>query len=131
MSRFLQQQAKFVSGMISGWDRLRLRGTLMRICHPGGLSSFFHASGRRFEQFKEFAIASSQQLKKAAVQAAERLGRPVTYLRTPKISKEEVARAARKTKASSGWRCAKEWSMPVSVPKSPRKPTSVTSTPSP
>src|SRR5205809_5811535 len=96
MNRFLQQQAKFVSGMISGWDRLRLRGTLMRICHPGGLSSFFHASGRRFEQFKEFAIASSQQLKKAAVEAAERLGRPVMYLRTPKISKEEVARQCAK-----------------------------------
>ena len=92
MNRFLQQQAKFVSGMISGWDRLRLRGTLMRICHPGGLSSFFHASGRRFGQFKEFAVESSQQLKKAALEVAERVGRPVMYLRTPRISKEEVAR---------------------------------------
>lgn len=96
MNRFLQQQAKLVSGMISGWDRLRLRGTLMRICHPGGLSSFFHASGRRFEQFKDFAIECSQQMKKAAVQAAERLGRPVTYLPTPRISKEEVARQCAK-----------------------------------
>jgi hypothetical protein len=56
MNRFLQQQAKLVSGMISGWDRLRLRGTLMRICHPGGLSRFIHASGRRFESSRSLRL---------------------------------------------------------------------------
>jgi len=96
MTRFLQQQAKVVSGMISGWDRLRFRGTLMRICHPDGLDSFFHASGRMFLQFREFALASSAQLKQAALKAAERLGRPVMYLPTSKISKEEVARQCAK-----------------------------------
>jgi hypothetical protein len=92
MNAFLQQHAKVVSGMISGWDRLRFRGTLMRICHPGGLSGFFHASGKLFSQFKEFALASSAQLKQAALAAAQELGRPVMYLPTSRISKEEVAR---------------------------------------
>ena len=62
MNRFLQQHVHLVSGMISGWDRLRFRGTLTRICYPAGLSSFFRASGRLFKQFKEFALQSSRQL---------------------------------------------------------------------
>lgn len=96
MNRFLQQQAKVVSGMLSGWDRLRFRGTLTRICHPGGLSSFFHASGKRFAEFKEFALACSTQMKQAALEVAHRLGRPVMYLPTSRISKEEVARQCAK-----------------------------------
>ena len=96
MNRFLQQHAKLVSGMVSGWDRLRFRGTLSRICYPGGLSSFFHASGRLFKQFKEFALASSEQVIDAAVKVAQRLNRPVIYLPGSKIPKEEVARQCAK-----------------------------------
>jgi hypothetical protein len=96
MNAFLHQHAKLVSGMISGWDRLRLRGTLLRICHPAGLSSFFHASGRLFKQFKEFALASSQQIRAAALDAAERIGRPVMYLPSSKMSKEQTARQCAK-----------------------------------
>ncbi len=91
MNLFLQQHAKVVTGMLSGWDRLRFGGTLMRICHPQGLEGFFHATGRMFLQFKEFALASSAQLKQAALKVAERLGRPVMYLPSSKISKDEVA----------------------------------------
>jgi len=96
MNAFLQQHARLVSGMISGWDRLRFRGTLMRICHPGGLSSFFHASGRLFKQFKEFALSSSEQLIEAALAVAQRLDRPVIYLPSTKMSKEETARQCAK-----------------------------------
>lgn len=78
--------------MLSGWDRLRFRGTLTRICHPDGLNSFFHATGKLFAQFREFALASSAQMKQSALNVAQRLGRPVMYLPTSKISKEEVAR---------------------------------------
>jgi hypothetical protein len=106
MNRFVQQHAKVVSGMISGWDRLRFRGTLSRICYPGGLSSFFHASGKLFKEFKEFALASSAQLIDAALQVARRLDRPVMYLPTAKISKEEVARqCARDDGVSEGLIC--------------------------
>jgi hypothetical protein len=96
MKRFLQQHGKIVSGMISGWDRLRFRGTLTRICYPGGLSSFFHASGKRFKEFKEFVLSSSEQIKLEALKVAERLGRPVMFLPSSKMSKEETARQCAK-----------------------------------
>ena len=96
MNSFLQQHAKIVSGMVSGWDRLRFRGTLTRICYPGGLSSFFRATGRMFKQFKEFALSSSEQLIEAALKVAQRLDRPVIYLPGSKMSKEEVAKQCAK-----------------------------------
>jgi hypothetical protein len=106
MCTFLQQHGKLVSGMLSGWDRLRFRGTLGQLCHPGGLNAFLHLSGRLFKEFKEFAVWSSTQLKEAAMQAARRLDRPVIYLSSSKVSKEEIAKQhARDERITSGLIC--------------------------
>lgn len=96
MDAFLQQHAKLVSGSIHGWDRLRFRGTLPSLCYAQGLNNFLRASGRLFKHFKEFALWSSTQLKKAALDVAQRVGRPVIYLPSCKISKEQVARECAK-----------------------------------
>ena len=107
MSSFLQQHARFVSGMVSGWDRLRFRGTLQRLCHSGGLDSFLRVSGRLFKDFKEFAIGSSMQLKEAALDVARRLDRPAFYVSSAKVSKEQMARAhARDERITQGLICA-------------------------
>jgi len=92
MSGFLQQHGKVVSGMVSGWDRLRFRGTLQRLCHPEGLNAFLRASGRLFKDFKDFAIWSGTQLKEAAMAVAKRLDRPCFYVPSARVSKEEMAR---------------------------------------
>ncbi len=92
MYRFLQQHAKSVIGMISGWDRLRFHGSLKHICYPGGLSGLLACTGRYYRGFKDFALESSTQLKEAALRVAEQAGRPVHYLRSGNISKEQVAR---------------------------------------
>jgi hypothetical protein len=92
MSSFLQQHAKLVSGMLAGWDRLRFRGTLSQLCHARGLNGFIHATGRLFKDFKQFALASSEKLKEAAIQAAKRLDRPYLYLPSARVSKEQIAR---------------------------------------
>ena len=92
MNAFLQQHAKVVIGMVSGWDRLRFRGTLPQLCHTRGLSAFFHASGRLFKHFKEFVLESSEQIKQEALKVAKRLDRPIIYLSSSKASKEEIAR---------------------------------------
>lgn len=92
MSRFLQQHGRVVSGMVSGWDRLRFRGTLQKLCHPEGLNAFLRASGRLFKDFKDFAIWSGTQLKEAAMAVAKRLDRPCFYVSNARVSKEEMAR---------------------------------------
>lgn len=92
MNPFLQQHANLVSGMLSGWDRLRFRGTLQRLCYPKALEWFIKDSGRRFKDFKEFAVQSSTQLKEVALQVARRLNRPAFYVTSAKVSKEQMAK---------------------------------------
>ena len=96
MNRFLQQHARSVTGMVSGWDRLRFHGSLRHICYPRGLGGFLGCTGRFYKGFKQFALESSAQLKAAALRVAEQAGRPVRYLRSPDISKEQVARQCAK-----------------------------------
>ncbi len=107
MSSFLQQHGKFVSGMVSGWDRLRFRGTLQKLCHAQGLNAFLYISGRLFKDFKDFAIRSSAQLKEAALEVAKRLDRPAFYVSSNRIPKEEMARQhARDEHITEGLICA-------------------------
>lgn len=92
MNPFLRQHAKLVSGMIRGWDRLRFRGTLQKLCHGQGMDAFMRLGGKLFKEFKQFAIRSSTQLKEAALEVARRLDRPAFYVSSAKVSKEEMAR---------------------------------------
>lgn len=106
MNRFLQQHANVVSGMVSGWDRLRFRGTLQSICHARGLGTFLGCTRRFYKGFKAFALESSAQLKGAALKVAQEAGRPVRHLPSSQISKEQVARAyARKEGIKDGLIC--------------------------
>jgi hypothetical protein len=91
MNSFLQRHVAQVLGMVKGWDRLRLRGTIRSISHAAGLSQFLSYSGRLLKDFKEYALASSRQVKEAAMEVGERAGRPAEYLGNPGVSKEEVA----------------------------------------
>jgi len=92
MSSFIQQHASAVIGMLSGWDRLRLRGTLRFISNVSGLSRFLGYTGKLLKGFGDYALSSSRQIRAAALEVAERSGRPTEHLQNPGISKEEVAR---------------------------------------
>ena len=45
MDQFLQQHAASVTGAVSGWDRLRFRGTLRMLANVTGLSRFLGYTG--------------------------------------------------------------------------------------
>lgn len=92
MDSFIQHHRDSVIGILSGWDRLRLRGTLRSISHATGLSRFLSYSGRLLKGFGEFALESSRQIRAAALAVAEQAGRPAEHLQNPGISKEAVAR---------------------------------------
>jgi hypothetical protein len=61
--------------MISGWDRVRLRGTLRSIAFPDALSRFLSSSRRLIKGFGLFAEESSRQMREAAADVAEHAGR--------------------------------------------------------
>lgn len=96
MNAFVQQHASCVTGTLSGWDRLRFRGTLRLLASASGLGQFLSMVGCRLKDFKDFALGASQQVRTESLAAAEAAGRPVEPLNGPSISKEQLAREIEK-----------------------------------
>jgi hypothetical protein len=92
METFIQQHADKIIGQISGWDRLRFRGTLRMLAHVLGLQRWLCAAGHLLKDFGAYALALSERTRTASLQVAEAAGRPVQYLPDPGVSKEDVAR---------------------------------------
>lgn len=93
MHRFLQHHAADVTGVLSGFDRVRFRGTYRRIANAGGLTSLLHYRGVRMKDFKPFAEDVTTQVRRAVEQVATTAGRPVEYLASWTLDKEAHARA--------------------------------------
>ena len=82
-----------VTGILSGFDRLVLRGYLRSLSHTMGVVSMLLAKGIKFIDFAGFVESQTRLLVSASLAAAVELGRPVRYLASSQISKEETARA--------------------------------------
>ena len=92
MKRFLRQHADQISGVLSGFDRLRFRGTLRWLAYTAGMRSFLSCLGVLLKDFKTYVQGVTDQIRDAAEQVARAEGRRVIYLNSSAISKEELAR---------------------------------------
>lgn len=92
MNSFLQQHAASVTGAISGWDRLRFRGTLRMLANVVGLGRFLSYTHHLMKDFGGYAHELSRQVRAASLAVAEAAGRPVIHLNGPSASKEDTAR---------------------------------------
>ncbi len=93
MNEFVQRHQDSVMGALSGFDRLRFRGTLRWLCYAAGLGRHLSALGVRLTQFKEYPQRITAQVKNSIEGGARAAGRPIEYLASPSLSKEERARA--------------------------------------
>lgn len=93
MSSFLQKHRADVIGILSGFDRLVFRGTVRQIAYVDGMRAFLAANNVLLKEFGKFAEETSSRVKRASLEVAERTGRPVQYLPTPRIRKDELARS--------------------------------------
>jgi len=89
---FIARHAKTVIGTLCGFDRLVFRGTLRLLAHRGGMMNYLGSMGVLLKDFAAHAQAMSERLKEASLAEAQHNGRPVRYLSSTAISKEEVAR---------------------------------------
>jgi len=92
MNSFVQRHAEVVTGMLSGWDRLRFRGTLRMLANVTGLEHFLCYTGRLFKDFGKYVFEQSRQVRSASLGVAEQASRPIEHLMGPSVSKEERAR---------------------------------------
>jgi hypothetical protein len=93
MRLFVQRHADSVMGALCGWDRLRFRGTLRMLAGRVGLGRFLSYSGVLLKEFGDYAEEVSRRVRGACLGPAESGGRPLEHLSSPKVRKEDVARA--------------------------------------
>jgi hypothetical protein len=88
---FIQRHQSDVSGVLHGWDRLRLQGTLRALYHPPVMEQYLRKAGVLWKNFKKFATDLTGRVRQSAESLANKEGRPVIYLPSSSTSKEELA----------------------------------------
>ena len=92
MNRFIAKHADNITGVLNGFDRLILRGTIRTLAFTDGLKRLLWARQVLLKDFGDYAQALTSQLKDASCRSAKDSGRPIEYLRSSHTSKEDVAR---------------------------------------
>jgi hypothetical protein len=89
---FVNRFGSFVQGALAGFDRVRLRGTLRYLHQSTVMEAYLNACRVLIKDFGRFANGLTERVKAAAYKLAAQKGRPVQYLPSSQISKEEIAR---------------------------------------
>ena len=89
---FVAQHAADVIGVLSGFDRLRLRGTLRTLYQPSVMMRYLYLCHVLLKGFKNYALSLTERIIRQAQQMANQAGRPWEYLGSTRISKEAYAR---------------------------------------
>jgi hypothetical protein len=80
MTSFLHRFVSKILGVLSGFDRVRRRGTLPRLANTSGLFGWLGRKGILWKDLPNYATARTQQLREALGTDAAEAGRPVEYL---------------------------------------------------
>jgi hypothetical protein len=106
MNKFIAKYGDQITGVLCGFDRLVLRGTLRAIVYAKGMEDYLGNSKVLLKDFARHVQQTSDRLKKASLATAEKLGRTVKYLASSQVSKEEIARSiAAEQKITKGLVC--------------------------
>jgi hypothetical protein len=91
-SSFIHTYQADVIGVLHGFDRLRLAGTLRTLYHPEVMQYYLRRSGVLWKDFKTYATGLTDRIRQHAVQLAQTHQRPVIYLPSSRTTKEALAR---------------------------------------
>lgn len=92
MDSFLTRHASEVKGTLSGFDRVRFRGTLRWLANLRGMGTWLNRANVLLKDFKGYAMGLTERIKQATHELAEKAGRPVMYLHSSSLRKEDFAR---------------------------------------
>jgi hypothetical protein len=80
MKSFLHRFKERILGVLSGFDRLRLRGSLPRLASAGGMYRWLESKQLLLKDFNSMAQEHTERLRAALNRKAAGEGRPVEYL---------------------------------------------------
>jgi hypothetical protein len=94
MKTFLQRHGSKILGVLSGFDRMRFRGSLRMLCNVRGMASWLNSAGVLLKDFPAFAEKQTKRLRSSVEAYAQAAGRRVIYLEG-KVDKEDLVRGIR------------------------------------
>lgn len=107
MHEFTAKYAGQIAGVLNGFDRLVLRGTLRQISYSFGLQGYLWANQVLLKDFGPHVQKVSEQVKTAALEGMKAADRPILYLPSSREDKDETAhKIARQDGIESGPVCA-------------------------
>jgi hypothetical protein len=89
---FYSKFGQYFTHVLSGFDRIRFRGSLRMLFDPRMMDLYLGCCGVLLKGFGSFAEGMTTRVKQLAYQAAQKAGRPICYLHGGGESKEELAR---------------------------------------
>jgi hypothetical protein len=92
VAAFVAAHRQEVTGVLSGWDRLRLQGVLRPLYQPSAMEGFLARVGVRRVDFADYARGLTQRIRAAATGWAQAADRPCLYLSRASVSKEGLVR---------------------------------------
>lgn len=91
MQSFLSVHEADVKGVISGFDRVRFRGTLRFLANVRGLLVFLRSAGILLKDFADWAMDLTEEIRRTTERKAHDLDRKLVYLESCHTNKEETA----------------------------------------
>jgi hypothetical protein len=91
MQKFIAKFGSLIQGVISGADRLVLRGSLRAIQYRFGMMGYLWHKQVPLTGFGKHAEQVTAEIKEASLAEAKRLNRPVHYLASSKTDKKAMA----------------------------------------
>ena len=117
MKRLIARLGKAVKGVLSGFDRIVFKGSILPLAYEKGVMSFLLRRKVLNRDYKKWMQTQTDALVKAVDQyARDQCGRPITHLSTWRHDKEQLARKQQEqTGIDSGligvWSCLESgWS---------------------
>jgi len=92
MRKLLELYSDKVIGAISGWDRIRFRGTIRWLASTRGINTYLGTLGVLIKDFGRWAESITMRLRAACAARAAMLGIPLIYLRSSGVDKDALAR---------------------------------------
>ena len=92
MHTFLSRFASVVTGVLCGFDRLFLTGSLRRIAYRRGLQGYLWFNQVRYKDFAEHSEKVTARVVDASLRQARELGREIRYLNSNVRGKDNIAR---------------------------------------
>jgi len=77
MRSFLARYEGQVKGVLSGFDRIRFRGTIRWLANLRGMGAWLSQKGVLLKDFRSYARGLTERIKETTQKVAEAAGRPL------------------------------------------------------